>query len=174
MVCLYHLPRICRTLVPGICVRPKIFRVFWYIDVITCVIYNSTEQQGRPELLVSAMKIIGKDRLVNAQTHGINGFSLLRQWSCSCPATYQRACACDSKWLMSLYFCFVDVHIDQAASLNWLQCLCVICECRAVYRWTVLRHHWHCCIFSYCHNIISSGSPPVFNECTSTITKLLS
>ena len=35
------------------------------------------------------------------------------------------------------------------------------------YRLTVLRHHWHCFMCSYCHNIISSGSPPVLHECTS-------
>ena len=37
------------------------------------------------------------------------------------------------------------------------------------YRLTLLRHHWHCCICSYSHNIISSGFPPVFLECTSNI-----
>ena len=47
--CMYlSLPRICRTLVPKICVCPEMLRVFQYIDVLTCVIYNcmhSTEQQ---------------------------------------------------------------------------------------------------------------------------------
>ena len=37
------------------------------------------------------------------------------------------------------------------------------------YKLTVLRHHWHCWLCSYCHNIISSGSPSVFHECTSNI-----
>ena len=27
-------------------------------------------------------------------------------------------------------------------------------------RLTMRRHHWHCWLCSYCHNIISSGSPP--------------
>ena len=61
MVRLYHLPHICRTLVPKICVRPEMLRVFWYNDVLMCVIYNcmhSTKQQGR----LSAVKIIDEDR----------------------------------------------------------------------------------------------------------------
>ena len=47
-VSMYHLPHACRTLVPKICVRPEMLCVFWYIDVLTCVIHNymhSTEQQ---------------------------------------------------------------------------------------------------------------------------------
>ena len=49
------------------CVGPEMLHVFRYIDMLTCMIYNYiymhlTEQQGRPELLVSAMKIIDKDR----------------------------------------------------------------------------------------------------------------
>ena len=46
-LCLYHLPRVCRTLIPEIHVRPKMLHVFRYIDV---------------ELLVSAVKIIDEDR----------------------------------------------------------------------------------------------------------------
>ena len=62
---MYHLPHICCTLVPEIRVHPKMLCVFRYIDVLTCVIYNcmhSTEQQGRLELLMSAVKIIDEDR----------------------------------------------------------------------------------------------------------------
>ena len=40
----YHLPRICRTLVPEIRVCPEMLRVFRYIDVLTCVNYNCTKQ----------------------------------------------------------------------------------------------------------------------------------
>ena len=50
-----HLPRICHTLVPKICVCHKMLYVFLYIDMLTCVIYNCmrlTEQQGQPELLL--------------------------------------------------------------------------------------------------------------------------
>ena len=52
---MYHLPRVCRTPVPEISVRPEMRHAFWYIDVLTCVIYNckhSTEQQGRLEALI--------------------------------------------------------------------------------------------------------------------------
>ena len=52
-LCMYHLPYVCCTLVPKICVLPEMLDVFWYIDVLMCMIYNcmhSTEQQGRLEL----------------------------------------------------------------------------------------------------------------------------
>ena len=83
-LCMYDLPHVCRTLVLEICVRPEMLRVFQYIDVVTCMIYNcmhSTEQQRSLELLVPAVKTINEDRKENAQTHV--GFSLLRQWSYS-------------------------------------------------------------------------------------------
>ena len=57
---MYHLPHVCRTLVPEIYVRPEMLRVFWHIDMLTCVIYN--EQQEWLELPVSAMKSIDEDR----------------------------------------------------------------------------------------------------------------
>ena len=61
---MYHLPRVCRTLVPEICVHPEMLR----IDVLTCVIYNCTrqlngqERHERLELLVSAVNNIDEDR----------------------------------------------------------------------------------------------------------------
>ena len=70
------------------------------------------------------------------QTHSINGFSLLRQWNCSCPKTCQ--CTCDGESettdvLTVVLFC--GVHIDISATLNLLQCLRVNFGCRAV-QWT--------------------------------------
>ena len=57
---MYHISRVCHTLVPKIRVRPEMLCVFWYIEVLVCVIYDLTEpeQQGRS----SAMKIINEDR----------------------------------------------------------------------------------------------------------------
>ena len=55
---MHHLPHVCCTLVLEICVRPEMLRVIQYIDVLMCVIYNLTEQQGRS----SDMKIIDQDR----------------------------------------------------------------------------------------------------------------
>ena len=55
---MYHLPRVCCTLVPEIRVRSGMLHVLWYIDLLTCVIYNcmhSTEQQLQLELLLSAV-----------------------------------------------------------------------------------------------------------------------
>ena len=61
---MYHLPCICRTLVPEICVRPEMLRVFpvYWCAHMRDLQLHSTEQQGRLELLVSAMKIIDEDR----------------------------------------------------------------------------------------------------------------
>ena len=47
-VSMYHLPHICRTLVPKIHVHPEMLRVFRYIEVLTCVIYNFDCQQQGP------------------------------------------------------------------------------------------------------------------------------
>ena len=47
---MYHLTCVCRTLVPEIRVRPEILRVFQYIDVFTCVIYNCTRLNGQERL----------------------------------------------------------------------------------------------------------------------------
>ena len=96
-----------------------------------------------------------RQRQVGVQTHGINGFSLLRQWSCSCLETCQRACV-NQKQPMSLPYVllFCDVHIDKGATLNSLQCLHVICGYRAV-QTQMLRHHWHCCIHVCSYAIVT-------------------
>ena len=65
-VSMYHLLPIWRILAPKIRVCHEMLRVFRYINVLTCVIYNcmhSTEQQGLLELhvLVSAVIFIDKD-----------------------------------------------------------------------------------------------------------------
>ena len=83
---------------------------------------------------MSAVKIIDEDRLVNSQTHGINRmFSILRQWSCSCPATCQCTCVNQKRLTdgltVQLRQLFCDIHIDIGMTLN---CLRVICACRAV------------------------------------------
>ena len=51
---------------------------------------------------------------VNAQTHGINGFSLLRQWSCRCLPTFQRGWV-NQKWPMSLLYCCFVTFISTKA-----------------------------------------------------------
>ena len=62
---MYHLSCVCSTLVPEIHAHPEILRVFMYIDMLACTIYNcmhSTEQQGQLELLEYSVKIIDEDR----------------------------------------------------------------------------------------------------------------
>ena len=80
--------------------------------------------------LQSAMKIIDEDRLVNAQTHGINrAFSLLRQWNSICQATCQRPCVNqNNRWAAGLSWRSYQHKCDT----ELLQCLRVICGCRAV------------------------------------------
>ena len=41
-LCLYHLPRVCHTLVPEIHVHPEMLCVLRYIDVLTCVLCSYT------------------------------------------------------------------------------------------------------------------------------------
>ena len=122
---MYHLPRVCHTMVPKIRVRHKMLR-----DVLTCIITcTRLNKNDNWSYSLSAVKIINEGRYmqVNAQTTLI----LLRCW----PVCY-----------------FVDVE---------------------PYRLTVRRYHWHCWPCSYCYmNIISSGLPPVFHECTRNIIKV--
>ena len=61
---MYHLPCVCRTLVPEIRVHPEILHVFRYIDMLMCVIYNCTQLNSKNywSYLLSAMKIINEDR----------------------------------------------------------------------------------------------------------------
>ena len=131
LLSIYLLSHICHTLVPKICVCSEMLRVFWYIGVLMCQIYNCTQ---RLELLVSAMKIIDEDRYMNAQTQGINcRLSLPRQWSCSCPATCQCACVNQKQPMGLLYCCFMTfIIVDIGVTLNILQCLCVTSGCRAI------------------------------------------
>ena len=67
-----------------------------------------------------------------------------------------------------LYCCFVTFHIDKGVTLNLLQCLRVVCGCKAIQTKSVGDSHWHYWLCSYCHNKKSSGLPPVFLECTSS------
>ena len=66
---------------------------------------------------------------------------------CCLWCSYWQSCETELTKVPACYV-FVDVHVEP-------------------YRLKVLRHHWHCCICSYCHNLVSSGSPPVFHEHTS-------
>ena len=60
---------------------------------------------------------------------------------------------------MSLYtvLLFCDVHVDKGATLNLLQKNSARVSFVDVesYRLTMLRHHWHWCVCSYSHNIIT-------------------
>ena len=46
---MYHLPHVCRTLVPEIRVCPEMLRVFQYIGLLTCVIYTTALLNGKDD-----------------------------------------------------------------------------------------------------------------------------
>ena len=90
----------------------------------------------------------------------INGFSLLRQWSCSCLAT------CESEATDGcLYYCFVTFISTQARHRTY-HCACVIFVDVEPYRLTISAET---CITA--GQLLSQynplSSPPVFHECTS-------
>ena len=64
---------------------------------------------------------------------------------------------------------FCDVHIDIGTTLNLPQssCMRVICGCRAIQTNSAETSLALLQCSYYCHSVISSGSPPVFLECTS-------
>ena len=103
MVCMYlfmyHLPHVCRTLVPEIRVRPEMLFVFQYIDLLMCVISTTALLNGKNDWNCSRLpwRLSTKTGRVNAQTHGINRFTLLRQWTYSCLATCQCTWVCESE-----------------------------------------------------------------------------
>ena len=61
-------------------------------------------------------------RLVNAQLHelqGINGFGLLRKWSCCCPATCQHACVNQKPGTVdTAYIATVVLHVCNGSYLQ--------------------------------------------------------
>ena len=99
-------------------------------------------QQGRLELLVSVVKTINRDRWMRTQIHGINEFSLLRQWSCSCPATSQYARPMNQKHLMSLLYCCFVTFISTKAWHWTYYSACVLFVDVEPYR-LILRLHCH-------------------------------
>ena len=63
---------------------------------------------------------------VHAQTRGVNGFSLIRQWSCSGPAKCHHACMTNG--LTVLLFCDFDINIGMTlnSSTHYSACMLVV------------------------------------------------
>ena len=105
---------------------------------------------------------VGKCR--DAQTYGINGLSLLRQWRCSWTCLYELETTDGLSVLL-----FNDVRIDSGGTLNFSSAAaCVNVE---PYRPTVTvwrHHHWHCWLCSYCHNNSFSYAPSFLQVIHST------
>ena len=62
---MYHLPRICHTLVPEIRVHTEteMVHVFQYIDMLTCVIYNCMHSTEHCEQQLSGKTMTGGTRV---------------------------------------------------------------------------------------------------------------
>ena len=95
-------------------------------------------------------------------------------WSYTCSCSFQVTCHCacvNQKQPMGFrtVLLFYDVHIDIGMTLNLPQssCMRVICGCRAIQTNSAETSLALLQCSYYCHNVISSGSPPVFLECTS-------
>ena len=104
----------------------------FHSTVYWCAIYNCMHSS---RMIVVCHEDYQR-RQVNAQTHGVYGFSLLRQWICSCPATCLHTA---SVWIRNqkrpkgsvtvLLFC--DVHVDMGVTQN--SCVLLwICGYRAM------------------------------------------
>ena len=62
MVSIFHLPCVCRTLVPEIRIRSEMLRVFRYIDMLTCMVYScQLSIDDDRSYSLSAMKISNED-----------------------------------------------------------------------------------------------------------------
>ena len=165
---MYYLPHVCRTLVPKIRLHPEMLHVFRYIDVLMCVIaLNLTSSKVKCDHCLPwrlAMKT-GMGMWIDVQTHSINGFSLLRQWSCS----YQTTCQCASLWIRNARV-GIDRWADCTAALwrtlistwvrHWTTCMLFVDV--EPYRLIMQRHHWHCwlCSYMYYHNNNQLGHIP--------------
>ena len=108
-----------------------------------------------------------------AQTHSINGFSLVRQWSCNCPATNCQCACVNQKRPMSLLNCTAvlwrSYRQRRDTELTTVPACTLFVDIEP-YRLTVLRHHWLPTgtagyVHSYGHNIDPLGANEVHLSC---------
>ena len=107
-----------------VCIIYSAFVTPWFprsVYVLKCSVYSgilmcshhglqqhSTEQQGRLELLIVYHEDYRRRQVGECvDTWYKYGFSLLRQWSCSCPAACQHASVNQKQSMSLLYCCFV-------------------------------------------------------------------
>ena len=95
--CLY-LCIVCDTLVPEICVHPEVLCVLQYIDFVHMRDSQDTQTARTGATRCLPLRFSMKTGRWLHRHNGINGLSLLRQWSCSGPAT----CHCAS-WHWTYY-----------------------------------------------------------------------
>ena len=114
--------RICRTLVSEARAHPEMLRVFWYIDMLTCVIYNCTQLNSKDDwsYLFSYEDYRQRHVGVCAGTW-YKWIQLLQKWSCSCPATCQHACVNQKQ--PGLLDCVRTAVLYIGVTLNFLRTL---------------------------------------------------
>ena len=152
-------------------------RVFWYIDVLTCVIYicmiyNCEVALNWTARLTGVTCCLPWRLLTKTSTcrwmrrHMV--YTNSAYWDSEAVAAWQIACVEQKTTDELTVLLFCDVHIDKGMALNVLQCMHLICRCRGVQTNSAetalaLLHMYNVVILT----IISSGLPPVFHECTS-------
>ena len=131
---MYHLPRICRTLVPEICVHPEMLRILkcsraWFTTICTrmnckdnwsysCLPWRLSTGGQVGEFADTWYKQIQSPETVELLAVAARQFANTPVW------------IRNDRWLTVLLFC--DVHIGIGTTLSLLQCLRVICGCRPV------------------------------------------
>ena len=157
---MYHLPRVCRILVPEIRVRHEMLRVFWYIDMLTCVIYMYSEIALNWTARTTGATCCLPWRLSMKTGRWMRRHMVYTNsayWDSEVVAARQLAnAACvnqKDRWAVGLCCCFV--MFISTKTWHWTYySACVLFVDVEQYRLTVLRDTsvWHCCLCSYSHN----------------------
>ena len=107
-----------------LCIIYPVFVAPWFLRTVytlwnaLCILVYWHAHVHDLQLDWTAMTILCHEnywwRQAKVQTHGKNGFILLRhwKWSCSCLATCQHACVTqnwNNRWAAGLYYCFVTL-----------------------------------------------------------------
>ena len=170
MVCLYHLPCVCHTLVPKISVHPEMLHAFGILT-FSCAWFTTALDWTADW---------------TAKTTGISRVCHENYWwrqVGECTDTLYKQIQPTKTVELLLLGNLPMRHLCQSETINGLDCTAVLwhsyqhrydttlttvpaCELwmeNHTYRQT---DHWHYLLCKYCHKTISSGSLPVFLECT--------
>ena len=139
-VCMYvSLTRICCTPIPEIRVCPEMLHLLLYINVVyvwfttACIHRLNSKDEWSLDLLIAVCR--EDDQLRQVGECADTWYKLIQPNELLLPTCNLPTSFCESETtngLTALLFC--DIRINKGATLNLhvLQCLCVICICRAV------------------------------------------